>query len=231
RRGADEAVTNGLVTVNGQVATTGTRVRRGDVVKYQTPRGEEVLQHWQGTAQAKTQAPAAVHEQRKFLYIKYWKPAGVTCTSDKSDPTNIITKGRFDLLPQRLFTVGRLDKDSTGLILLTSDGRVNNAMLNKSCRKEKDYTVQLDRAPSDEQIEKLKAGVVITTPVQRDRHGRVGRGSVTKDVTARTLPCYIKRKSPTVLEFTLVEGRNRQIRRMAEAVGLNVLALHRTAFA
>jgi pseudouridine synthase len=62
---------------------------------------------------------------------------GVTCTSDPSDKTNIIKAGGFDLFPQRLFTVGRLDKDSTGLILLTSDGRVNNALLSPSVRKEK----------------------------------------------------------------------------------------------
>jgi 16S rRNA U516 pseudouridylate synthase RsuA-like enzyme len=71
------------------------------------------------------------------VYLKYWKGRGVTCTSDTSDKSNIITAGRFDLFPQRLFTVGRLDKDSTGIILLTSDGRVNNAMLSPAVKKEK----------------------------------------------------------------------------------------------
>ena len=73
----------------------------------------------------------------RFVYLKYWKPRGVTSTSDPSDPTNIIKAGAFNMFPQRLFTVGRLDKDSTGLILLTSDGRVNNAMLRPSLKKEK----------------------------------------------------------------------------------------------
>jgi len=62
------------------------------------------------------------------VYLKYWKPKGVTCTADKTVKNNIIKTGGFDLFPQRLFTVGRLDKDSTGLIILTSDGRVNNAV-------------------------------------------------------------------------------------------------------
>ena len=95
------------------------------------------MQHWEGAAEAKKEAPSLALEDRSFVYVKYWKPVGVTCTSDLNDKTNIIKAGQFDLFPQRLFTVGRLDKDSTGLILLTSDGRVNQAMLSPATKREK----------------------------------------------------------------------------------------------
>lgn len=136
-------------------------------------------------AVAKTVEPAKALENRNFIYLKYWKPEGVTCTSDLRDATNIITAGKFNLFPQRLFTVGRLDKASTGLILLTSDGRVNNAMLSPYTKREKVYEVTLDKVPKDEDIVKLKSGVVIATTVQRDKS--------TKNIVVKTLPCYIKR--------------------------------------
>jgi pseudouridine synthase len=80
-----------------------------------------------------------LHIIRNAFAVRYWKPKGVTCTNNQRDPTNIIAAGRFDLFPQRIFSVGRLDKDSTGLILLTSDGRVNNAILNPRTKNEKVY--------------------------------------------------------------------------------------------
>lgn len=235
RRAADDAIAAGQVNVNNVVATCGTKVHSGDVVRFNGK-----VQHWQAIATAKLQQPSIEREQRKFIYLKYWKPPGVACTSDPSDPSNIIDSGNFNLLPQRLFTVGRLDKDSTGLILLTSDGRVNNALLNRKVHKEKTYMVETDRVPTDYQIAQLASGVVITTPIQRDSGSNEGsRTTRTATVTAKTLPCKVQRTSfyngrnygGKLLEFTLIEGRNRQIRRMAEAVGLAVLDLHRTSFA
>lgn len=233
RRAADEAILAKLVTINGAVATCGSKVRRGDIVRY-----KGVVQNWQLLANAKTKLPSSRLEDQQFVYVKYWKPVGVTCTSDPSDPSNIITAGQFSLLPQRVFTVGRLDKDSSGLILLTSDGRVNNAMLNAKSKKEKTYIVETDRPATDAQIEQLSTGVVITTPIQRDTPG-LKVASKVATVTARTRPCYVKRVQPrsgsptqrNLLQFTLVEGRNRQIRRMLEVVGLQVVSLHRTRFA
>ena len=230
RRAADEVVKSGKVSVNSRIATCGTRVHRGDVVWYNGQR-----QDWERITLAKQQQPSQKHEQRDFVYIKFWKPHGVTCTSDLSDPSNIITQGKFSLLPQRVFTVGRLDKDSTGLILLTSDGRVNNAMLSSKFPHEKTYTVVLDRPVTDEQIALLSKGITITTTAQRDSSKSK---SSTKAITRKTLPCYVKRLAlggpstrENTLQFTLTEGKNRQIRRMAEAVGLQVLSLHRTSFA
>lgn len=232
RRAADDAISAQLVTVNSRPAVCGTKVRPGDIVQY-----KGVVQHWRATAVAKQKQPEQKLERRDLIYLKYWKPVGVTCTSDPSDPSNIIAAGKFQLLPQRVFNVGRLDKDSSGLILLTSDGRVNNALLSSHRNKEKTYVVETQTRASDEHIAQMAKGVVITTPIQRDS-GKSPSGSKTSDVTARTLPCYVKRVNPTsaisgknLLQFTLREGRNRQIRRMAEAVGLTVVALHRTSFA
>ena len=225
RRGADEAIAEGRVTVNDvQVTSAGLRVQRGDVVKLDGKK-----QHWMGKATAQKYIPAKSRDDRKLVYVKYYKPRGVTSTSDPNDVSNIITAGRFELFPQRLFTVGRLDKDSTGLILLTSDGRVNNALLSPGSKKQKKYDVMLDKRMSDEHMETLRKGVVITTPVQRES----GRS---RQMTAKTLPCEIVRSRPkdgscTRLQFTLVEGRNRQIRRMCEALGYDVVVLHRTEFA
>ena len=113
RRAADDAISEGRVTVNGQAATSGQRVNAGDKVML-----DGKLQRWESTARAKTMEPAKVLENRNFVYLKYWKPTGVTCTNDPRDPTNIITAGRFDLFPQRMFTVGRLDKVTILLTIL-----------------------------------------------------------------------------------------------------------------
>lgn len=267
RRAADHAIADGKVTINGISASCGSVVNHGDIVQYLGK-----VQGWEELTLLKQQEPSTIADERDFVYLKYWKPLGVTCTSDLSVADNIITAGRFSMFPQRIFTVGRLDKDSTGLILLTSDGRVNNAMLNQRYKKEKVYIVELDRVANSEQIEKLSKGVIITTPIQRegyssssrrhhfrghhDNENSIDKG--VKTVTAKTLPCYVKRiggKGNNIhamlnktredtgkynrfvnlnakkLEFTLIEGRNRQIRRMAEAVGLRVVSLHRISFA
>jgi len=221
RRGADDAIAEGRVTVNGIIATTGSRVKKGDKILL-----DGKLQRWEYLQlKAKNSKINTVLEKRNFQYVKYWKPVGITCTSDLKDDSNIIKAGNFNLFPQRMFTVGRLDKDSTGLILLTSDGRVNNAMLRPTVYKEKTYIVELDRTPSDQQIKQLADGVVITTISQRER---------AKEITAKTRPCKVKRIGDSIsrkLEFVLMEGRNRQIRKMVEAIGCNVVTLHRTSFA
>jgi 23S rRNA pseudouridine2604 synthase len=111
RRAADEAINENRVTINNNIAKCGDRVKFGDVVKLDGKR-----QSWEQWAKAKFVEPSKVLEDRSFVYLKYWKPQGVTCTSDLQDSSNIIAAGKFNLFPQRLFTVGRLDKDSTGII-------------------------------------------------------------------------------------------------------------------
>ena len=123
-----------------------------------------------------------------------------------------------------MFPVGRLDRDSSGLVLLTDDGRVPEALLDPKNKASKTYDVDVDRFVSDKAIEALRSGVVITTTQQRD-------GITT---TAATSPCEVFRIPVTkgshgadALRFVLTEGRNRQIRKMCEAIGVEVTSLHR----
>ena len=220
RRASDAAISAGRVTVDGAVVEAlGTRVSRGSEVRL-----DGAVLRWEAADRAKETSGTS----GAFLYLKYWKPAGVTCTSDPGDRSNVIRRGGFDRLPQRVFTVGRLDKDSTGLVLLTSDGRVNEALLRPATKQAKRYVVELATAPTDDDIDALARGVRITTTAQRDR-------KKAKPLTAATKPCVVRRvnpaRSPRVLEFVLEEGRNRQIRKMCAARGLDVASLHRTAFA
>ena len=154
RRKADAAIADGRVTVDGVVADGRTPVERGSEVRLD---GE--TQVWE----AREAAKADLKSSDAFLYLKYWKPAGVTCTSDRDDASNVIARGGFDALDQRVFTVGRLDKPSTGLLLLTSDGRACEALLRPSRKKEKRYLVEVDRAPTADDLRALQEGV--TTPL------------------------------------------------------------------
>jgi len=106
-----------------------------------------------------------------------------------------------------------------GLILLASDGRLPNAVLLSGKRHDKTYIVEVDQEVRLEDVQRLRDGVVISTPVQRDRVRRI--------ITARTLPCRADKVGPRTLEIVLQEGRNRQIRRMLDHVGYEVTALHR----
>ena len=111
--------------------------------------------------------------------------------------------------------VGRLDKDSEGLLLLTSDGRLPNSVLRARAKHPKHYLVTVDRPLWDADLEQLAAGVVITTTAQRDR-------GPPKTLTAPTLPCEVERTGEASFAITLQEGRNRQIRRMCSALGYEV---------
>ena len=123
----------------------------------------------------------------------------------------------------RLFTVGRLDKDSHGLILLTNDGRVPNAVLRSEKKKDKVYVVDVDDDLTPDDLKRLREGIVITTVAQRD-------GQRKTPLTAATKPCEVEQLSERAFRITLNEGRNRQIRRMCEALRLRVLELKRVEF-
>ena len=190
-------------------------------------------------------------------YIKFWKPVGITSTTDPSVPGNLLdalsNTQRKDNNPQqllpitkRIFSVGRLDKDSTGLLLLTSDGRVPNAVLRRQFKRPKTYCVVVDAPVADKHVELLRRGLVITTDtVRQNKH---------RNHTAKTLPCAVERIHPVEhndnsgrrtnngnnnsndnnnncsLQITLTEGRNRQIRVMLQTLGYKVRSLHRTDF-
>lgn len=139
------------------------------------------------------------------LYIKYHKPIGVTTTSESHIPRNIIAEIGH---PERIFPIGRLDKDSSGLILLTNDGNIVNEVLRAEFGHEREYLVQVDRPFDQPFLDQMASGVVIL-------------GSVTR-------PCRMTRVGRDQFRIILTEGRNRQIRRMCRTLGYRVMTLHRT---
>lgn len=183
RREADRLIETGRVTINRQPAKLGDRVGPADVIA----RDGQVVP-W-------GQAP---------IYIKYHKPVGVTTTSEAHVPRNIIAEIGH---PERIFPIGRLDKDSSGLILLTNDGDIVNAVLRREYGHEREYEVTVDRPFDRVFLDQMASGVMI--------------------LGSRTKPCRMNRLGPKRFRIILTEGRNRQIRRMCRALGYRVLALHR----
>ena len=183
RREADRLIESGAVTVNGQVAKLGDHVGPCDVIA----RDGQVIP-W-------GQPP---------IYIKYHKPVGVTTTSEAHVERNIIAEIGH---PERIFPIGRLDKDSSGLILLTNDGNIVNAILRAEFGHEREYVVDVDRPFDQSFLDRMSQGVPVL-------------GSNTK-------PCWTSRAGHTRFRIVLTEGRNRQIRRMCQALGYRVTSLHR----
>jgi 23S rRNA pseudouridine2604 synthase len=224
------------VLVNGIPAVAGTMLSHGDEVRLDGERvdWERLNLLAQGDSPSEdTSAPESkVGVPAVFTYVKMWKRRGVVCTTDRRQRGNIIdelgyVEARNGGAADRLFPVGRLDADSTGLILLTSDGQIVNRLLKSSESKRKEYLVVVDRPPTDEAVRTLAAGVVITTAAQRD-------GRRAPPLTCPTKPCVVERTGKArgrELRFVLQEGRNRQIRRMCAALGMQVVTLHRVGFA
>lgn len=183
RREADRLVESGRVTINQRVASLGDKVSPEDVIA----RDGQVIP-W-------ATAP---------VYIKYYKPVGVTTTSESHVTRNIISEIGH---PERIFPIGRLDKDSSGLILLTNDGDIVNEILRTEHGHEREYEVSVDHPFDQAFIDSMAQGVVIL-----DRP---------------TKPCRVERIGPARFRIILTEGRNRQIRRMCQLLGYRVLALHR----
>ncbi len=188
RRKGEELIACGRVSVNGQVVTApGTQV--DDLKDRVSVDGKTV----------------GVREEQ--IYIALHKPVNVESTCRKRDGG----KGAIvlDLLDvdERVYPVGRLDKDSEGLILLTSDGRIHHALSHPSFQHEKEYVVTVNRSLSDEDIRKMAGGMDLGE--------------------FRTRPCHVKRLSEKTFRIILKEGKNRQIRKMAEATGHQVMTLKR----
>ena len=183
RREADKLIEEGRVTINGRVAVLGDRVSPEDRI---TKDGWTIP--WGN-------AP---------LYMKFHKPVGVTTTSERHVKDNIIA---YIGHPERIFPIGRLDKDSTGLILLTNDGDIVNRVLRVEYAHEKEYAVRVDRPFDQSFLDSMAAGVVI--------------------LGQRTRPCRLSRVGARDFRIILMEGRNRQIRRMCRALGYRVETLHR----
>lgn len=183
RREADRLIEEGRVLINGSVPEVGTRVMPGDAV----------------TVNGKPVKPAS-----KKVVLAFNKPVGVECTSDHGTKNNIIDAVGY---PERVYTIGRLDKNSCGLILLTNDGELAYLVSKADDRHEKEYHVVVDGIVDDAFVKKMTGGVEI-----------LGK---------TTAPCRIFKKSDNSFNIVLTQGMNRQIRRMCEECGRKVKFLKR----
>ena len=189
RREADRLIGEGRVTVNGIRARVGAEVGEGDVVQVD---GQALLQR------------AAAPGKRRHVYIALHKPVGITCTTESSVKGNIVD---FVDHRERIFPIGRLDKDSEGLILLTSNGDIVNAILRAENKLEKEYLVAVNHAVTQDILRGMARGVPV--------HGQV------------PLPCRTAPLGKFGFRITLVQGLNRQIRLMAAHFNLRVKQLVR----
>ena len=183
RREADRLIQEGRVRLDGRVGALGDRVQPGMAV----------------TVDGK---PLSGEGEKVYLLLN--KPRGIVCTADPREPMNVVDYLGY---PRRVFPVGRLDKDSEGLLLLTSDGEIVNRVLRAAGGHEKEYEVQIDRPVTPEFVRRMSEGVPILDTV--------------------TLPCRVRRTGERSFNIILVQGLNRQIRRMCEALGANVTHLRR----
>lgn len=246
RRQADDIIEQGRVTVNGEVShgcmvmpfqdevrldgklVTGWEAMNGIIPPQessQKTQSNNNSSNQQQTDQSMSNL-ATVTSTTPLEYIKYYKPRSVICTTDTRIRGNLIDalRQQSQYNPRhRVYPVGRLDKDTSGLILVTSDGRLPNASLRSNQRKPKVYQVQVDLPLQQKHIQQLREGVVITTVAQRDQKRA-------QPLTAKTQPCDVEQLSSTAVQMTLREGRNRQIRKMMGALGYTVRRLHRIRF-
>lgn len=184
RREADQWITQGRVTLNGQRAELGSQVNEGDEVRVD----KRVI------------GP----RKKRPVYICLNKPVGITCTTERHITGNIID---FIDHPERIFPIGRLDKESEGLILLTNDGDIVNGVLRSEHNHEKEYLVTVDKPLTDTLLGGLAGGVNI--------------------LGTRTKPCNVSRIDKFSFRIILTQGLNRQIRRMCEVFGYDVRRLQR----
>jgi 23S rRNA pseudouridine2604 synthase len=183
RREADKWIEAGRVTLNGQLASLGTQVAEGDEVRVDGN---------------------TIGMKKKQVYIALNKPVGIICTTEANIEDNIIDHVKY---PERIFPVGRLDRDSEGLILLTNDGDIVNEILRSENNHEKEYLVTVDRPITDLSLRMLASGVKIM-------------GELTK-------PSKVARLNAQSFRIILTQGLNRQIRRMCSALGYKAQRLQR----
>ncbi|MBQ6815141.1 MAG: pseudouridine synthase [Lachnospiraceae bacterium] len=193
RREADRLIEAGKVFIDGKVAVMGQKVLEGQKVTV-------------GSADAKKQ----ITRQEELVLIALNKPVGIECTTDKSNPDNIVD---FVDYKSRIFPVGRLDKNSEGLILLTNDGALSDKMMRGANYHEKEYVVTVDKPFDNSFIKKMGAGV----PIKDEEHG----------IDTVTRKCHVEKISDNKFKIILTQGINRQIRRMCGYFGYNVIKLKR----
>ena len=187
RRDADKLIGEGLVTVNGQAAAPGMKVTERDEIRV---RGRKLT------------------GQDDKVVLAYYKPVGVVCTERDVHAERIVT-AEIDY-PVRVTYAGRLDKDSEGLLLMTNDGALIEAMMRSSNHHEKEYIVTAATEWSEDALEAMRGGVYLD------------------ELEVKTRPCRIERAGPRTVRMILTQGLNRQIRRMCAAQGCEVESLKRT---
>lgn len=185
RRQADTLIEQGRVTLNGKIISLGDRAMPEDIIKVD---GEEIKGN------------------DSYVYIALNKPVGITCTTDRRIEGNVVD---FINHKERIFHVGRLDKPSEGLLLMTNDGDIVNKILRAWNEHEKEYIVKVDRPITDDFIRRMENGIPL------------------HELETVTKKCKVKRVSRFVFNIILVQGLNRQIRRMCEYLGYEVLELKR----
>jgi 23S rRNA pseudouridine2604 synthase len=186
RREADKLVDSGRIKVNDEIAVLGTKIKEGDKISIDN----------------KLIKP----KKKKTILIAFNKPKGVVCTTNRMiEKNNIIDYINF---PERIFPIGRLDKLSEGLILLTNDGSVVNKILRSRNNKEKEYLVEVDKKITMDFIRQMSNGIPILNTVTKN--------------------CKLVKVSTTTFKIILTQGLNRQIRRMCEFLGYKVWSLKRT---
>lgn len=183
RREADRLIDGGKVTVNHEVAVMGQKVTLKDIVKVNRQ---------------------IISREEEQIVIAFNKPVGVECTTDAGNPDNIVDYIGYH---KRIYPIGRLDKNSQGLILLTNDGSLVNHILKASNYHEKEYVVTVDKPIDNEFVQKMSSGVEILNQVTR--------------------PCKVTRVNKHTFHIVLTQGLNRQIRRMCEVLGYKVQKLKR----
>lgn len=183
RREADRLIESGKVTVDGQTARTGMRIVPGQTVKV---------------------GKKNVSRQDEMVVLAVNKPKGIVCTEEKKEKNSIV---KFLNYPIRVTYIGRLDKDSRGLLLMTNNGDIINRMMRAANMHEKEYKVTVDREVTPEFISRMEAGVAILDTVTR--------------------PCKVEKLGKYTFSIILTQGLNRQIRRMCEALGYEVKDLVR----
>ena len=186
RREADKLIEAGKVSVNGQVADLGCRIKPGDEVRV----GTKLLE-----------------SRSKNVVLAFYKPVGVTCT-EKDKYAEKTIRECIDY-PIRVTYAGRLDKESEGLLLLTNDGELINAMMRGAHGHEKEYIVKVDKELEEDFPEKMGAGVYL------------------KELDTRTRPCKVEKIGKYTFRIILTQGLNRQIRRMCKTFGYEVVYLKR----
>lgn len=185
RREADRQVEAGNVIIDGHVAMTGECVLPGQKVLFQ---GKEVT------------------KEEEMILLAFYKPVGIVCTAEKREKNNVIDYINY---PKRIYPIGRLDKDSEGLLLLTNNGEIVNKIMRAGNRHEKEYLVTLNKPVSDSFVRGMAGGVPLV------------------ELETTTRKCKVEKIGKKQIRIVLTQGLNRQIRRMCEYFGYRVEALKR----